>query len=116
MHYGKKLTYDRDGVGFVNDILDDAHRRLEAGLISDRTVNMLTFSVGIFIGRMLLLHGLSEKGYVWGKCEGQFCIGKPVGGEDQIVAFPLGKAYKHIKNGSEDSILFFYYMVLASAN
>ena len=35
---------------------------------------------------------------------------------DQIVAFPLGKAYKHIKNGSDDSILFFYYMVLASAN
>ena len=115
---GKKVCQnciqDEDDFDCPNDmeeILELYHNAYENKKITNEIAERIAFSLGVYLGQVMLESKLSEFGYEWRVDENQPCLAS----DDSNKMYPNSKVYKRIINGIEDSVKSFYDVAIVIA-
>jgi hypothetical protein len=92
---GVALNYDRASVEWLDGYIERVRPNLEEAAIQG-----IANSIGAFLGECII----ANYGGQWRAGEGTWGVYF----DEENAAYPFAKAYKHLLNGSGDSILSFY--------
>ena len=111
MQFGKTFSYEPEDINDMEEILELYHNAYENKKITNEIAERIAFSLGVYLGQVMLESKLSEFGYEWRVDENQPCLAS----DDSNKMYPISKVYKRIINGIEDSVKSFYDVAIVIA-
>lgn len=103
---GVRLDYTPDSLTLVDNILDEFRSE---GLTSEKVAETV-FGFGCYVGEVLVRHGGGRWRETTEQEQEQGLVGWPMLIEftERHWSNPIGKAFKRLANGPEDSLRYFY--------
>ncbi|MBQ1464297.1 MAG: hypothetical protein IIZ18_05755 [Ruminococcus sp.] len=102
--FGKKFTNSPKDADTMEYILGKVANRYQSGRLSDADAQKIAYSLGVYLGQLILENGGGKGGYRWAMHEGVPCLEKNAGWK----MFPVTKVFKRIKGNVSDSVSAFY--------
>ena len=102
--FGKKFTRTPKDAETMERILYTVADHYKFGRLKEADAQKIAYSLGIYLGQLILENGGGEHGYRWALHEGVPCLEKNAGWK----MFPVTKVFKRIKGDASDSVASFY--------
>lgn len=109
--FNKTLDYSRESIDALEEILEYYARDLRKSRPTDNEIWSMAVLWGSYLGQTMLKNGLEQEGFSWGLMDG---TNVPLLVHRESYTTPNDKVYKRLINGPEDSVVYFYEVMMSA--